>query len=333
MPPLLQLHNVKTWFPIRRGVFSRTVGQVRAVDGVSFNIHAGETVGLVGESGCGKTTLGRTIMGLETRKTGDILMDGNRLWPSRHQDCLPLRRRLQMIFQDPYSSLNPRMTIQEIITEGLLEQQLIQPAERTDTAIRLLQEVGMEPSVLHRYPHEFSGGQRQRISIARAIAVKPELIICDEAVSALDVSVRAQVLNLLIDLRTTHNLAYLFISHDLAVIRHIASRVVVMYLGVVVESGPTADILENPIHPYTRALISAIPQPFGKGRKRIVLSGEVPSPANPPSGCRFRTRCPWSMPECATTVPELDDFPTGSSRQVACIRKDVLSRKEVDRAH
>jgi len=324
MPPLLQIRDLKTWFPITRGIFPRTVGHVRAVDGVSFDMAPGETVGLVGESGCGKTTLGRTVMGLEPRNAGEILLGGTPLWPDRHKETQPLRRRIQMVFQDPYSSLNPRMTIQEIVTEGLLEQRLIRPRERTDAASRLLREVGMEPSVLHRYPHEFSGGQRQRISIARAIAVRPELVICDEAVSALDVSVRAQVLNLLIDLRASHNLAYLFISHDLGVIRHIANRVVVMYLGVVVETGPTDSVLDSPAHPYSRALISAIPVPFGERRQRQVLTGDVPSSANPPSGCRFRTRCPFAIPNCATRIPALEPVTPGSSRLVACIRKDEI---------
>ena len=328
MPPLLQIRDLKTWFPIKRGVFSRTVGHVHAVDGVSLNVEKGETVGLVGESGCGKTTLGRTVLGLESRHSGDILLDGTPLWPARHRETLPLRRRVQMIFQDPYSSLNPRMTIQEIVTEGMLEQGLIQSRDRGETAARLLREVGMEPSVLHRYPHEFSGGQRQRISIARAIAVRPELVICDEAVSALDVSVRAQVLNLLIDLRASHNLAYLFISHDLSVIRHIASRVVVMYLGVVMETGTASEVLDTPVHPYSRALISAVPIPFATGGQRIVLKGDVPSSANPPSGCRFRTRCPYALPKCAAQVPPLEPATPGSSRLVACIRKDEIDASE-----
>ena len=330
MPPLLQIHALKTWFPITRGIFSRIVGHVRAVDGVSLDIAPGETVGLVGESGCGKTTLGRTVLGLEPRKSGEILLGGIPLWPTRHHETLPLRRRVQMIFQDPYSSLNPRMTIQEIVTEGLLEQRLIRPRERADAAARLLREVGMEPSVLHRYPHEFSGGQRQRISIARAIAVRPELVICDEAVSALDVSVRAQVLNLLIDLRASHNLAYLFISHDLGVIRHIADRVVVMYLGVVVETGPASEVLDSPAHPYSRALISAVPVPFGESRKRTILKGDVPSSSHPPPGCRFHTRCPLALPECAVRVPVLEPITPGSARQVACIRKNEISDKSHD---
>ena len=324
MPPLLQIQDLKTWFPIKQGVFSRTIGHIHAVDGVSLSIKTGETVGLVGESGCGKTTLGRTVMGLEPKKSGTIHLDGIPLWPARHKDSMPLRRRVQMVFQDPYSSLNPRMTILEIITEGLILQKLIPAREREKAARRLLDEVGMEASGLHRYPHEFSGGQRQRISIARAIAVRPELVICDEAVSALDVSVRAQVLNLLIDLRASHHLAYLFISHDLGVIRHIADRVVVMYLGVVVETGPASEVLDNPAHPYTRALIAAIPIPLGEKKRKAILRGDVPSSAHPPSGCRFHTRCPYVIPDCKLQPPPLDPLTPGSSRLVACIRKNEI---------
>jgi oligopeptide/dipeptide ABC transporter ATP-binding protein len=262
-------------------------------------------------------------MGLESRRAGTINLDGVPLWPHRHDDCLPFRRRLQMIFQDPYSSLNPRLTVLEIVTEGLIEHGLARPSERVEAGTRLLAEVGMDAGVLHRYPHEFSGGQRQRISIARAMAVRPDLVICDEPVSALDVSARAQVLNLLIDLGAAHRLSYLFISHDLGVIRRICGRVVVMYLGVVVESGPAAAILDAPAHPYTRALISAVPVPFGDRRQRIVLSGEVPSAARPPSGCRFHTRCPHARPDCAKTVPVLEPFPT-PDRHVACLRKHEL---------
>jgi len=324
MPPLLQIRDLQTWFPIKRGVLARTTGHIHAVDGISFEMAPGETVGLVGESGCGKTTLGRTIMGLEAKRSGDMLLGGTPLWPARHHDSLPLRRRVQMIFQDPYSSLNPRMTIRDIITEGLIEQRLVKPRERDEAALRLLGEVGMEPSAMHRYPHEFSGGQRQRISIARAIAVKPELVICDESVSALDVSVRAQVLNLLISLRASHNLAYLFISHDLGVVRHIATRVIVMYMGRAVETGLSSEVLDAPAHPYSRALISAIPVPFGEARQRIILQGEVPSSATPPSGCRFRTRCPLAIPACADHVPSLEPVSVGATRQVACIRKDEI---------
>jgi len=324
MPPLLQINDLKTWFPIKRGVFSHTIGHIHAVDGVSLTIESGETVGLVGESGCGKTTLGRTVMGLEPKKSGTIHLAGTPLWPARHKDSMPLRRRIQMVFQDPYSSLNPRMTILEIVTEGLIQQKLIRARDRAEAAKRLLHEVGMEPSGLHRYPHEFSGGQRQRISIARAIAVRPELVICDEAVSALDVSVRAQVLNLLKDLRASHNLAYLFISHDLGVIRHIADRVVVMYLGVVVETGPASDVLDHPAHPYSRALIAAVPVPLGEKRKQNILRGDIPSSASPPCGCRFHTRCPYAIEACKAAPPPLKPLTPTSARLVACIRKNEI---------
>jgi oligopeptide/dipeptide ABC transporter ATP-binding protein len=323
--PLLHISNLKTWYPVRQGVLARTIGHVRAVDGVSLDVFPGETVGLVGESGCGKSTLVRTVMGLETPTSGAIRLDGIPLWPAHHRDALPLRRRLQMIFQDPYASLNPRMTILDIVTEGLLEHGLIRSGEQQASAVSLLAEVGMESSALHRYPHEFSGGQRQRISIARAMALRPDLVICDEAVSALDVSVRAQVLNLLMDLRTSHKLAYLFIAHDLGVIRHIAHRVAVMYLGTLVETGPAAAVLDRPAHPYTQALISAIPMPYRDRQQRIVLAGDVPSAAHPPSGCRFRTRCPHAIEQCALASPPLDPFGIPTDRRtVACFRANEL---------
>jgi len=318
MTPLLEARNLATWFPIKRGILARTVGHVRAVDGVSLQIHTGETVGLVGESGCGKTTFGRTVLGLERPRSGELRFRGQPLWQGPRRDVLPLRRRIQMIFQDPYSSLNPRMTVVEIVTEGLLEHGLISPRQRVEAALRWLGEVGMDASALHRYPHEFSGGQRQRISIARAVALQPDLVICDEAVSALDVSVRAQVLNLLLALRARHNLAYLFISHDLSVVRHITQRVGVMYLGVIVETGPTAVVLDRPLHPYTRALTSAVPVPFAERRTRLVLPGDVPSAAHPPPGCRFHTRCPFAVEACRHIVPQLE--PANDGRLVACLR-------------
>ena len=328
--PLLQIRDVRTWFPVRRGILARTVGQVRAVDGVSLDLHAGQTLGLVGESGCGKTTLARTIMGLAPATEGHILFDGTDLLSLRGRALRALRPRLQMIFQDPYSSLNPRQTIVDIVTEGLLTHRMIRPAQKEETAARLLQDVGMGPEPLHRYPHEFSGGQRQRISTARAISMKPSLVVCDEPVSALDVSVQAQVINLLTDLRTAHNLAYLFISHDLGVVRHIADRIAVMYLGRIVESGSTRDVIDHPCHPYTRALVSAVPRVGGDYRSRIILEGDVPSPSSPPPGCPFHPRCPFAKAACRTTIPPLE--PCGAARGaakslerlVACIRKEEI---------
>ena len=318
--PLLQVHDLATWFPVRTGILARTTGYIRAVDGISFELAPAETLGVVGESGCGKTTLGRTLAGLETQHAGEMRLRGQLLWPSSHHKRRALHRQIQMIFQDPYSSLNPRLTVRDLLTEGLVEHGLITHCGRTSAALELLHEVGMEPSALHRYPHEFSGGQRQRISIARALSLKPNLLICDEAVSALDVSVRAQVLNLLIRLRISHQLAYLFISHDLGVIRHLANRVLVMYLGVIVESGPVKAVLDSPAHPYSKALVSAIPVPFETPRQRIILAGDVPSSLAPPSGCRFRTRCPWAIPACSSQPPPMVEVAPASQHHASCIR-------------
>lgn len=323
-PPVLQVHDLTTWYPLRGGVWSRIKGHVRALDGVSFTLGKGETLGIVGESGCGKTTLGRTLIGLETHRAGEMRLHGVPLWPTARHQRRALRRQIQMVFQDPYSSLNPRLTVLDILTEGLVEHGVIARRDRTAEALRLLQEVGLDPSALNRYPHEFSGGQRQRISIARALSLKPDLLICDEAVSALDVSVRAQILNLLVHLRKTHELSYLFISHDLGVVRHIADQVLVMYLGKVVESGPVASVLDHPAHPYSRALISAIPIPLAPPRQRILLTGEVPSASNPPSGCRFRTRCPWAIPACASSQPALSEIVASPGHAVACLRAGEL---------
>ncbi len=298
---LIEVRDLKTWFPIKRGILSRTQGHVKAVDGVSFDITKGETLGLVGESGCGKTTLGRSLLGLEKPVGGDIRFDGLPLETLMKDNAW--RKRIQIIFQDPYASLNPRMTVMDILTEGLCEHGLLQNGKE-EAARELLSEVGMDPDSVFRYPHEFSGGQRQRISIARAISLKPEFIVCDEAVSALDVSVQAQVIKLLMGLRERYGLSYLFISHDLAVVRHIAHRVAVMYLGAIVETGPTSQVIGAPLHPYTRALISAVPKPGKEKTKRILLSGDPPSPANPPPGCRFHTRCLEVMDICRNTVPE-----------------------------
>lgn len=313
---MLDINDLKVWFPIRRGVFPRVVGQVRAVDGVTLSLTAGQTLGLVGESGCGKTTLGRAILGLEKATAGTVLFDGQELSALKGKTLRQARRNLQMIFQDPYASLNPRMCVQDLVTEGMLEHGMLGSETREQAAIRLMREVGLEPESRFRFPHEFSGGQRQRISIARALSLQPRFVVCDEPVSALDVSVQAQVINLLIELREKHQLTYLFISHDLSVVRLISQRIAVMYLGKLVECGTTGGILTSPVHPYTRTLIAAIPVP---GRKRVknglLPVGEVASASL--QGCSFRPRCPLALPECSQTVPPLLEY---QGRLVACHR-------------
>ncbi len=315
--PLLEVKDLKTWFPIQRGIFSKIVGHVRAVDRVTFSIQKGETLGLVGESGCGKTTLGRTLIGLETAMEGQALFNGRDLVTLSPRERRQLRRQMQIIFQDPLSSLNPRMNILDIVTEGIAQFKMVE-GSREDHAKRLMAEVGLDKEAIYRYPHEFSGGQRQRINIARAISLRPDFIVCDEPVSALDVSVQAQVINLLMDLRESHGLSYLFISHDLSVVSNIAGRTAVMYLGTIVEQGPTSDIIEDPLHPYTKALIAAVPDP-GKAkigeREGALVKGETPSPAAPPSGCRFHTRCPDIMDICPRVDPP--DF-SYETRLVRC---------------
>ena len=303
-PPLLAVKDLRTWFAVRKGMFSRRANPVRAVDGVSFTLKRGRTLGLVGESGCGKTTLGRTLLGLEPATGGEILLDGRDITSFHRKEMNQMRRRMQVVFQDPQSSLNPRMNVMDIITEGLVQFKMIE-GSRKEHAERLVREVGLDPDVIYRFPHEFSGGQRQRISIARAVSLRPEMIICDEAVSALDVSIKAQVINLLLSLQERHQLSYLFISHDLSVVSNIADRVAVMYLGQIVESGKTADIILHPMHPYTVALIRAIPV-VRKERMadRLIIKGETPSPADPPPGCRFHTRCPEVMPVCRKIPPK-----------------------------
>jgi len=323
MSALLDIRNLQTWFPIRRGIFSHTVGHIRAVDGVSLQLAPGETLGLVGESGCGKTTLARTVLRLDPAQAGAILYDGRDLLRLTARELPAVRRQLQVVFQDPYASLNPRMTVMEIVTEGLVEHRLIPTRDREREAARLLAAVGLGADALHRYPHEFSGGQRQRISVARAVSMRPRLVICDEAVSALDVSVQAQVINLLMDLKERHGLAYLFISHDLRVVRHVSDRIAVMYLGRIVEQGPADTVIDQPRHPYTQALISAVPRADGSPARRMVLPGDVPSPAAPPPGCRFHPRCPFAAPRCRTTEPQLENT-DGSNHTVACLRLGEL---------
>ena len=310
---LLEVRHLKVHFPVKHGVFSRVNAWVKAVDDVSLTVAPGETVGLVGESGCGKTTLGRAIIRLLEPTAGSVTFEGEDITTLEGAALRERRRRFQMIFQDPVGSLNPRMTVGQIIGEALDIHHLVADEQaRTERIGRLLKDVGLDPQHAQRYPHEFSGGQRQRIGIARALAVEPKLIVCDEPVSALDVSVQAQIINLLQDLQRAHGLAYLFIAHDLAVVEHISHRVVVMYLGKVVESAVSKTIINTPKHPYTQALLSAVPvvDPDSK-RQRIVLPGDVPSPINPPSGCPFHPRCPVAEARCQTEVPALREVAAG----------------------
>jgi oligopeptide transport system ATP-binding protein len=305
--PLLKIDNLVKHFPIYKGLIQRQVAKVHAVDGISFDIQAGETFGLVGESGCGKSTAGRTILRLNEPTSGSIHFGGTDICKLPPNEMRKLRGRMQMIFQDPYASLNPRMTVREIIAEPAVEYGIISWKESDDFVADLLKVVQLNPAFVRRYPHEFSGGQRQRIGIARALSLKPDLIICDEPISALDVSVQAQIVNLLEELQESLGITYLFVAHDLAMVRHISNRVAVMYLGVLVELAGCDELYENPRHPYTQALLSAVPVPdaaIEKKRQRIILTGDVPSPVNPPSGCRFRTRCPIAEAQCAGERPE-----------------------------
>ncbi|PKO15911.1 MAG: peptide ABC transporter substrate-binding protein [Chloroflexi bacterium HGW-Chloroflexi-10] len=317
---LLRVENLVKHFPIQRGIiFMKTVGVVHAVDDVSFNIHRGETLGLVGESGCGKSTTGRAILQLHRPTSGHVYYDNKDLVAMKGEELRKMRRKMQMIFQDPYASLNPRMTVGEIVGEPLAVHKLADRKQIRERSEHLLELVGLNPKFTNRFPHEFSGGQRQRIGVARALALQPDLIVCDEPISALDVSIQAQVVNLLEDLQKEFGLTYLFIAHDLSMVRHISDRIAVMYLGNVVELTERNTLYSNPLHPYTQALLSAVPIPdpfIEEKRQRIVLQGDVPSPVNPPSGCRFRTRCPMAADICKEKKPEFREVNPGHF--VAC---------------
>ena len=307
--PLVEVQDLKKHFPVTRGLlFQRQVGFVRAVDGVSFTIRQGETLGMVGESGCGKTTVGRTMLGLYPASGGRVVIDGDDIIHAKGRAMLNIRRKAQMIFQDPYASLNPRWTVNSIVSEPMRVHKLFaDDKERLERARELLGLVGLNPNLINRFPHEFSGGQRQRIGIARALASNPAFIVCDEPISALDVSIQAQVVNLLEELQDQFGLTYLFIAHDLSMVRHICDRVAVLYLGVMVELADRDELYERPLHPYTQALLSAVPIPDprkDRARKRTILTGDVPSPLSPPSGCRFHTRCPIAMEKCKTDIPQ-----------------------------
>ncbi len=305
---ILEVKGLKVYFPVKRGIlFKKTVAEVKAVDEVSFAVNDGETVGLVGESGCGKTTTGRAILKLIEPTAGEILYKGKDIAKYTQKEMLPLRREMQMVFQDPYASLNPRMSVMDIITDPLVEHKIITKHEKEERSKVLLETVGMNPRYMNRFPHEFSGGQRQRIGIARSIALNPKLLICDEPIAALDVSIQAQVINLFQDIQEKFGLSYLFIAHDLSVVRHISDRIIVMYIGKVVEIAEKRELFKNPLHPYTQVLLSSIPTPDPKRereRKRIELEGEIPSPLNKPKGCPFSSRCPYAMDRCREEEPD-----------------------------
>jgi oligopeptide transport system ATP-binding protein len=320
--PILELRDVKTHFPIAHGfLFKRHVGTVKAVDGVTLSVGRGEVLGLVGESGCGKSTLARTIMQLVPTTAGTVVLEGKNLTRGSAEEVRDVRRDLQMVFQDPYASLNPRMTVFDALAEPLRVHRVCPAGEIPAQVAELMKLVGLAPRFMQKYPHEFSGGQRQRIAIARALALQPKIIIADEPVSALDVSIQAQILNLLSQLCRKMNLSLIFIAHDLSVVKHISDRVAVMYLGKIVELGPALAVIERPLHPYTRALVSAIPTPnpdAERNRQRIVLPGDPPSPIDPPVGCPFHPRCPYMLEKCKAAVPPL--IPGDSERTVACVR-------------
>jgi oligopeptide/dipeptide ABC transporter ATP-binding protein len=317
---LLRVENLVKHFPIMQGILiQKQIGAVHAVDGVSFDVYQGETLGLVGESGCGKSTTGRTVLQLFRPTSGSVLFDDVDLVKLKGEELRLMRRKMQMIFQDPYASLNPRMTVGEIVGEPLVVHKIASQKEVDDRVAQLLELVGLNPSFANRYPHEFSGGQRQRIGVARALALQPSFIVCDEPISALDVSIQAQVVNLLEDLQKQFNLTYLFIAHDLSMVRHISNRIAVMYLGIIVELADREELYLKPLHPYTQALLSAVPIPdpiADAKRARVILKGDVPSPVNPPSGCRFRTRCPIAESICAEQKPDFREAKPGHF--VAC---------------
>jgi oligopeptide transport system ATP-binding protein len=317
---LVEIKGLKKYFPITQGIiFQRKVADVKAVDGLDFSITQGETLGLVGESGCGKSTTGRSILQLYRPTAGEVFFKGQDLVKMKGEELRKMRRNMQMIFQDPYASLNPRMTVGDIIGEPLEVHNIAKGKDKKDRVQELLQIVGLNPYFVNRYPHEFSGGQRQRIGVARALAVQPDFIVCDEPISALDVSIQAQIINLLEELQSKFNLTYLFIAHDLSVVRHISDRVAVMYLGKIVELTDRDSLYKTPLHPYTKALMSAVPIPdpvIEEKRERIILTGDVPSPVNPPAGCRFHTRCPVAIEKCKTIDPEWRDV--GGTHYVAC---------------
>lgn len=314
---LLEVRHLRKYFPVEKDFFGRPVRFLRAVDDVSFTLDSGKTIGVVGESGCGKTTLGRTILQLTPTTEGEVIFNGKNLEKLSKKDMIPLRRDLQIIFQDPFSSLSPRMPVGEIIGEAVKVHHIVPDGEVKDYVLEVMRKCGLADHYYNRYPHEFSGGQRQRICIARALALKPKLVICDEPVSALDVSIQAQIINLLKDLQTETGVSYVFISHDLSVVEYISDDVLVMYLGNMMEKAPTADIFGNPMHPYTKALFSAVPIPDPKRKhEKITLQGDIPSPSNPPSGCKFHTRCAYCMEVCKTEVPAFHEAEPGHF--VAC---------------